>query len=201
MPAIKKVSREDIIDAAVEVLREGGFSAVNARSVAQKLGCSTQPIYFSFQNMSELKLALTERAIEMHKKRVSDSLRACEGTDTRYSSYGMGFVRFAAEEKQLFRWLSLEGRQSGPYSADVLYSEIIGVVVDEFGYSEEVARRFHRDMLYFTYGLAILANTDHLNLTEYELREAFRREFRALTAIYGKPSKLPDFAVKEGIVL
>ena len=50
MPAIKKVSREDIIDAAVEVLREGGFSAVNARSVAQKLGCSTQPIYFSFQN-------------------------------------------------------------------------------------------------------------------------------------------------------
>ena len=92
MPAIKKVSREDIIDAAVEVLREGGFSAVNARSVAQKLGCSTQPIYFSFQNMSELKLALTERAIEMHKKRVSDSLRACEGTDTRYSSYGMGFV-------------------------------------------------------------------------------------------------------------
>ena len=201
MPAIKKVSREDIIDAAVEVLREGGFSAVNARSVAQKLGCSTQPIYFSFHNMSELKLALTERAIEMHKKRVRDSLRACEGTDTRYSSYGMGFVRFAAEEKQLFRWLYLEGRQSGPYSADVLYSEIIGVVVDEFGYSEEVARRFHRDMLYFTYGLAILANTDHLNLTEYELREAFRREFRALTAIYGKPSKLPDFAVKEGIVL
>lgn len=124
-----------------------------------------------------------------------------EPNDSRYSSYGMGFVKFAAEEKQLFRWLYLEGRQSGPYSADVLYSEIIGVVVDEFGYSEEVARRFHRDMLYFTYGLAILANTDHLNLTEYELREAFRREFRALTAIYGKPSKLPDFAVKEGIVL
>ena len=137
----------------------------------------------------------------MHTRRVRDSLRAHEENDSRYSSYGMGFVKFAAEEKQLFRWLYLEGRQSGPYSADVLYSEIIGVVVDEFGYSEEVARRFHRDMLYFTYGLAILANTDHLNLTEYELREAFRREFRALTAIYGKPSKLPDFAVKEGIVL
>ena len=149
----------------------------------------------------ELKAALTERAVLMHTRRVRDSLRAHEGNDSRYSSYGMGFVKFAAEEKQLFRWLYLEGRQSGPYSADVLYSEVIGVVVDEFGYSEEVARRFHRDMLYFTYGLAILANTDHLNLTEYELREAFRREFRALTAIYGKPSKLPDFAVKEGIVL
>lgn len=36
MPAAKKVSRDQIIDAAVNVLRDGGFSAVNARSVAKK---------------------------------------------------------------------------------------------------------------------------------------------------------------------
>ena len=201
MPAVRKASREQIIDAAVAVLRDGGFSAVNARSVARKLGCSTQPIYFSFKNMDELKAALTERAIELHTQRVRDSLRAHEGNDSRYSSYGMGFVRFAAEEKQLFRWLYLEGHQLGPYQNDVLLPEIIAVVVEEFGYSEEVARRFHQDMTYFTYGLAILANTDHLRLTEPELREAFRREFRALLTIYGKPSKLPEFAVKAGVVL
>ena len=201
VPAARKVSKDEIIDAAVEVLRDDGFSAVNARSVARKLGCSTQPIYFSFQSMDELKAALSERAIRMHTRRVRDSLRAHEGNDSRYSSYGMGFVRFAAEEKQLFRWLYLEGHQLGPYQNDVLLPEIIAVIVEEFGYSEEVARRFHQDMTYFTYGLAILANTDHLHLTETELREAFRREFRALTAIYGKPAKLPEFAVKAGVVL
>ena len=201
MPAVRKASREQIIDAAVAVLRDDGFSAINARSVAKKLGCSTQPIYFSFKNMDELKAALTERAIELHTQRVRDSLRAHEGNDSRYSSYGMGFVRFAAEEKQLFRWLYLEGHQLGPYQNDVLLPEIIAVIVEEFGYSEEVARRFHQDMTYFTYGLAILANTGHLHLTEPELREAFRREFRALLAICGKPSKLPEFAVKAGVVL
>ena len=201
MPAKKKVSRDVIIDAAVEVLRDGGFSAINARSVAQKIGCSTQPIYFSFKNMEELKTALTERAIEMHTKRVRESLQAHEGNDSRYSSYGMGFVKFAAEEKQLFRWLYLEGKQLGPYRNDVLFPEVIEVIVEEFGYSEEVACRFHQDMLYFSYGLAILANTDHLNLNDKELREAFRREFRALVAIYGKPAKLPEFAVKAGVVL
>ena len=201
MPAVRKASREQIIDAAVAILRDEGFSAINARSVAKKLGCSTQPIYFSFKNMDELKAALTERAIELHTQRVRDSLRAHEGSDSRYSSYGMGFVKFAAEEKQLFRWLYLEGHQLGPYQNDVLLPEIIAVIVEEFGYSEEVARRFHQDMTYFTYGLAILANTDHLHLTEPELREAFRREFRALLAIYGKPSKLPEFAVKAGVVL
>ena len=75
------------------------------------------------------------------------------------------------------------------------------MIVEEFGYSQEVARRFHQDMIYFSYGLAILANTGHLGLTEAELRETFRREFRALIAIYGKPAKLPPFAVKAGVVL
>ena len=117
----------------------------------------------------------------------------------------MGFVKFAAEEKQLFRWLYLEGEQPGAYQSDVLMQEVIGVIVDEFGYAEDTARRFHQDMIYFTYGLAILANTDHLHLTEAELREAvhavFRREFRALIFIYGKPAKLPVFAVKAGVAL
>lgn len=201
MPAVKKVSKDDIIDAAIDVLRDDGFSAINARSVAKKLGCSTQPIYFSFKNMEELKSALTERAIELHTQHVRDSLKAHAGNDSRYSSYGMGFVKFAAEEKQLFRWLYLEGKQLGPYQNDVLLPEVIAVIMDEFSYSEDTARRFHQDMIYFSYGLAILANTDHLHLTETELREAFRREFRALVSIYGKPTKLPDFAVKAGVVL
>ena len=201
MPAVKKVSKDDIIDAAIDVLRDDGFSAINARSVAKKIGCSTQPIYFSFKNMEELKSALTERAIGLHAQHVRDSLKAHAGNDSRYSSYGMGFVKFAAEEKQLFRWLYLEGRQLGSYQNDVLLPEVIAVIMDEFGYSEEIARRFHQDMIYFSYGLAILANTDHLHLTELELREAFRREFRALIAIYGKPMKLPDFAVKAGVFL
>ena len=65
MPAAKKVSKDEIIDAAIGVLRDDGFAAINARSVAKKLGCSTQPIYFSFKNMEELKAALTEHAIRM----------------------------------------------------------------------------------------------------------------------------------------
>ena len=201
MPAIRKVSRNEIIDAAVDVLREGGFAAVNARSVAKKLGCSTQPIYFSFQNMDELKTALTQRAVELHTRRVRESLRKHAGNDSRYSSYGMGFVRFAAEEKQLFRWLYLEDGQPGPHQNDVLQNEVLDVIVEEFGYSKTVAERFHQDMTYFTYGLAILANTGHLPLTQPELREAFRREFRALIAIYGKPARLPEFAAKAGVVL
>ena len=153
MPAIKKISKEAIIDAAVDVLREGGTAAINARSVAKKLGCSTQPIYLSFQNMDDLKAAMTQRAVALHTRHVRNS-----NSDTQYSCYGMGFVKFAAEERHLFRRLYLDGEQFDPYRDDVLLPEIIAAMVNEYGYTEEVARKLHQDMTYYSYGMAILAN-------------------------------------------
>lgn len=191
MPPTKRISKEAIVDAAVEVLRSGGASAVNARSVAKKLGCSTQPIYLSFQSMNELKAAVTQQAVALHTRHVRDSLRIREDNTTlysqysRYSSYGLGFVRFAAQEKHLFRWLYLDGKQPGPRQDDVLLPEIVGAIVEEYGYPAELAQRLHWDMAYYSYGLAILANTGHLNLTDAELLASFRREFTALAAYYG----------------
>lgn len=190
MPAIKKISKEEIIDAAVDVLRDDGAAAINARNVAKKLGCSTQPIYLSFQNMDDLKDAMTQRAIALHTQHVRDSLHSHEDSSSvysqysRYSTYGMGFVKFASEERHLFRWLYLDGEQPGPYQDDVLLPEIIEAIVNEYGYTEELAEKLHKDMTYYSYGLALLANTGHLNLTDEELLASFRREFMALAAYY-----------------
>ena len=82
--------------------------------------------------------------------------------------------------------MALSGReQFAPYQDDVLLPEIIAAMVSEYGYTEELAGKLHRDMAYYSYGLAILANTGHLNLTDEELLAAFRREFTALAAYYG----------------
>lgn len=191
MPAIRKTSKEAIINAAVDVLRESGAAALNARNVAKKLGCSTQPIYLCFQNMEDLKAAMTRQAIALHTQSVREWLHilnaddSCYRQHSYYSSYGIGFVKFAALEKHLFRWLYLEGGQPGPHQDDVLLPEIIAAIVNEYGYSEELAEKLHRDMTYYSYGLAILANTGHLNLTDAELLASFRREFTALAAYYG----------------
>ena len=203
MPAVKKVSREAIIDAAVEVLRESGAAAINARSVAKKLGCSTQPIYLSFRSMDELKVDMTERAIELHTRHVREWLNildadgSCYKEHSHYSSFGIGFVKFAADEKYLFRWLYLDGVQPGQYRNDVLLSDIIAAIVNEYGYTEELARKLHQDMAYYSYGLAIMANTGHLQLTDEEILAAFRREFTALTAFYGVSSVPLRFREKE----
>ena len=44
MPAIAKVTKEMIIEAAFEIAKEMGAESITARTVSQKLGCSTQPV-------------------------------------------------------------------------------------------------------------------------------------------------------------
>lgn len=191
MPAIKKITREDIVNAALDVLREGGFQAVNARNVAKKLGCSTQPIYLSYRNMEELKAEMTRRATEAHTQRIMASIRNNDGGRSRYCDYGIGFIRFAEQEKQLFRWLYLEDGQNGKRKADVHLPEIIRVISEEYGYDEETAKSLHRDMTYYSYGLAVMANIDAVKLSDDELEDALNREFYALISLYGIPPKKP----------
>ena len=48
MPPKAKVTKDMIIDAAFEVARESGVENINARTVAKKLNCSTQPVMYHF---------------------------------------------------------------------------------------------------------------------------------------------------------
>lgn len=192
MPASKKVTKEDIVNAAFEVMRDGGFGSVNARSVAKKLGCSTQPIYLSFQSMDELKSELTQHAMDAHTEKILASIRESRTSRIRYLDYGIGFIRFAEQEKELFRWLYLSGGQAGYQMSDIHLPDIIRTISEDFGYIEEVAQHFHEDMIYYSYGIAILLNTGSISLDDNELIAALQREFKALTAIYGEP-KNKDF--------
>ena len=91
--------------------------------------------------MDELKDVMTQRAIALHTRHVRASFRSHEDHSSYYSqysgysSYAMGFVKFAAQEKYLFRWLYLDGKQFETYQDDVLLSEIM----TEYGYTEEIA--------------------------------------------------------------
>ena len=63
MSATKKITKDMIVDAALEIFRAEGFDAVTSRRVAFKLGCSTQPIYFEYKNMDELKNDIVKKVV------------------------------------------------------------------------------------------------------------------------------------------
>lgn len=100
MPAKKQITKEMILSAALKLLREQGYDAVNLKQLANGLGCSTQPVYLSFSGMEELRGELTPLAVaEFERYMKSDS------EDGVVCLYGMRYITFAKEEPHLFRFL------------------------------------------------------------------------------------------------
>ena len=62
MPPKAKITKEEIVDTALELVRACGEDAINARAVAVRLNCSTQPIFSNFSSMDDLHKAVSEAA-------------------------------------------------------------------------------------------------------------------------------------------
>ena len=48
MPPKVKVTREMVADASFEVIRKSGHENLNVRTIAEHIGCSTQPVLYNF---------------------------------------------------------------------------------------------------------------------------------------------------------
>ena len=61
MPPKVKVTKDMVIDAAFEIAREAGAENINARTVAKKLNCSTQPVMYHFATSEKSGLCKSRR--------------------------------------------------------------------------------------------------------------------------------------------
>ena len=100
MPPKVRITKEEILQAAVAFVRENGAQALNARAIATALDCSTQPLFSNFATMEELKTATVAAAYELYLNFIN---REAESRKyPQYKAFGMAYVRFAMEEKELF---------------------------------------------------------------------------------------------------
>ena len=72
MPPKAKITKDMILNTVLEITRKTGFEAVNARSIANKLQCSTRPIFTCYKNMDELKNEFLEFAFDYYNQYVAD---------------------------------------------------------------------------------------------------------------------------------
>ncbi len=96
-------SREQIIDAAVELIREAGWSKVTTRAIAKKLGSSTMPIYSHVRSVEEL-----EKEVRLKARELLKAYQREKHTEHVLLNLAFGYVVFARDEKNLFRFLYLE---------------------------------------------------------------------------------------------
>ena len=163
MPPRSKITREMIIDAAYEIVRESGEGSLNARSIADRLGCSTQPVLYVFRTMDEIRECVYQKADEYHSEYLMQT-----GENT---SIWKNYIRFSVRERNLFRFLfqsnAFSGRIQGLIDDERLLP-VLEAMSAQMGMEVKDVKKFFAAIYYPVHGIAsLLAN----NSMEYDEEE------------------------------
>lgn len=183
MPPKVKITKEDIIDIAVELVRREGAGALNARAVAAALDCSTQPIFSNFTTMEELRGTVIQAAYQRYLTFIEEEVRADKYP--QYKAFGMAYIRFAKEEQELFRLLYMRDRRGEDLSPSSDFEQAVQMLMHANGLSRERAQLMHLEMWSCVHGIATMLATDFLPLDEASVSEILSDVYYGIRARYG----------------
>ena len=188
MPPKVVITKEKIINAAFEIIREHGFEGLSARNIAVKLKCSTQPIYSLFSNMDEIKDKTYQKAVDF----ALSYMKNYRNGDNPALNLVYGYLHFAKEEKRLYRSLYLSGYKTYDINKEPFIGERVSMDLMRQGddllksVSDDQLRSLYLKLAIHMLGLGTLINT---NTMELEIDEAANK----LLDLY------EDFLVREGL--
>lgn len=177
MPPKAKITREMILEAGFEIARESGIENVNARTVSQRLDCSTQPVMYHFKKIEDIKREVYRLADSRHAAYIMD----LHGGNPMLE-IGLNYIRFAQTEKQLFRLLFQSNEFSGKDISALIDSEdlipVITVLGKTAGVSITQAKIIFRTLFLFVHGYASMFANNTLEYDETVISMDLERVFK-----------------------
>ena len=167
MPPKVKIKKEEILDAAIEIIRTEGIAGVNARALGKRLDCSVQPIFRNFLNMDELRKALYDK-IECV---FDESMRSGLGRHRiPFLGMGLAYIEFAKTEANFFKFLFMSDEFKGKSVLEMIKEEenqeYIYIIAGMTGLDFENAEELFLSIWLITHGIASLMATNDCNLSE-----------------------------------
>lgn len=159
MPSSPKIKKEDMLQAALEIVIEKGYAALNIKAIAQKLGCSTAPISWQFGGMDGLR----EELIPFAEQYVQSKYYSLNGNEAAaFEQRGMGTIDLALEKPNLFCFLYMGERKQLLSTGFGLTAEkgdcnsVYQNMADVLGITLEQAEDFAMMMIIYTQGIGTL---------------------------------------------
>jgi len=171
MPPKAKFTREEIIEAALSIVKTNGFEALTSRALGKHLGSSARPIFTVFQSMDEIQKAVIAAAKALYKKYVDQGLT----WEHPFKGVGTQYILFAVNEPKLFQLLFMAEQPQLPDLSGVLplieesYREILLSIQNDYGISECLAARLYHHLWIYTHGIATLCATKMCRFTSEEI--------------------------------
>ena len=172
MPPKAKFTKDEIIEAAVGIVREEGFSALTARVLGARLGSSARPVFTVFQGMEEVQQAVIRRAKEIYGEYVEEGL----SDDIPFRGVGTQYILFSIREPKLFQLLFMKEQKKMPELSGVLpliddnYGKILLSIEQSYGLKGPSAERLYRHMWIYSHGIAALCATGMCRFTGEEIK-------------------------------
>ena len=112
--------------------------------------------------MEELESEVTRAAYELYLGFIDGEIKS--GKYPQYKAFGMAYIRFAREEKELFRYLLLTKKTDSTALPEEGFDGPVEMIMKANGISRELARLLHLEMWAFVHGIATMTATSFLEL-------------------------------------
>lgn len=173
MPPKCKFTREELIQAALDIVRTGGISALTARALGARLGSSAKPIFSVFENMEEVQQEVVAAAKQRYGMYIDRGLN--QDKVPAFKGVGMEYIRFSMEEPKLFQLLFMSEQQKKPDINGILpviddnYKQILLSVRQNYDLDEHTAEKLYRHLWIYSHGIAVLCATNMCAFTSGEI--------------------------------
>ena len=185
MPPHAKITKEMILNAALEITRESGFAAVNARSIAARLQCSTRPLFSCYENMEALKHQFLSFAFDFYSQFVAEYTVSSHADSCLL--FPLSYLAFAKQETFLFLFLFVDDMDLNMAQAKDFYQEAENLkkardFAKIVGISPSRAEEIFLDLFFYAHGMAVLTATGKLSLREEDHEKLLHSLLDALLA-------------------
>ncbi|MFT4145397.1 MAG: TetR-like C-terminal domain-containing protein [Mobilitalea sp.] len=182
MPPKIKITQEDIMNRAVQIVRENGIESLNARDLAKELGCSVHPIFRAYTSMEGLKTAVYQEVENIYNKHM---LSGMEQSENGFLGMGLAYIDFAKNEKNLFKLLFMSDAFREQSLMEIVGStegddEVIDMICQGTGLSREAAKDLYTGVWLTTHGIASMYATNNCRFSDEENRKILNNSFMGL---------------------
>lgn len=179
MPPKVKYTRELIVNAATELVKEAGASALTARALGERLNCSVAPIFSVFKNMEDVQSEVVKAAKKIYDGYIEEGLKQV----LPFKGAGLKYIEFARREPNLFRLLFMSQYPvglDGFMLLDENNDRILNALITSWGVDGEIARQLHEDIMIYTHGIAVLCVTNSCSFSDEEISRRLTAAFTAM---------------------
>lgn len=181
MPPKPKFTKEELVNAALELAAEKGIDGVTARELGKKLGSSSRPIFTIFDSMEQVHDSVRAAAM---KKFENWDIAEIDATMPRFKRFGLKMILFGMREPRLYRLLFMS-ENAGAENFDDIFSllgedaeECIKSIKADYGLDDKRSRDLFEAMWIYTFGVGTLCSTGACRFSALKAASMLTEEFQ-----------------------